>query len=340
MKIIKSAMILPGILFFSMKGYTQDRDTIPKMVRDSTSIRRRVITYAADKFAIARPLNIEFSHSAPYNYSSEAGGLKLPESRVTNFSQVKVSANINFLKRKTWLLGSTLGYRYTAVAADVTQSGTGNLVPVENDYHYHFSTLNLVYFSSLFGKRTIYSATGMVDGSEKYFERLKGIFTGTMVLKANQRTKMTIGVIVNLDPSSQSPVIPSFSYEHKFNNGLLVDINLPRSLYLRKYVFGSGRVSLGTEMDQSTFYLYDIDGSSQKYEYRQLDINSGLTYEHVVAKKFVFTAKTGMKLTPSGRIFKKEDGFGDPVFKTKPAPTYYLNIGVSFNPFSILGKKK
>ncbi|WP_205945164.1 hypothetical protein [Pedobacter psychrodurus] len=119
----------------------------------------------------------------------------------------------------------------------------------EEDFNYLFSSLNFTYFSSLFKKRMIYSSSFLVDGSEKHFERIKGIFTGTMVLKANQRTKMTAGVLVNIDQSAQSPIIPTFSYEHKFNNGLIADIVLPRSIYLRKYMFGNGRASLGTELD-------------------------------------------------------------------------------------------
>lgn len=186
----------------------------------------------------------------------------------------------------------------------------------------------------------VYSSSVMVDGSEKHFERVKGIFTGTMVLKANQRTKMTAGFLISIDPSAPTPFVPTFSYEHKFNNGLIADVVLPRSVYLRKFVFNhNGRISFGSELDRTAFYLYKLDGTNQKYEYGQMDINSGLAYEHAIGKHFMLTAKSGIKYTPSGRIFKKEDSFADPVYKVSPDPTFYFNIGISFNPFSLLGKK-
>ena len=72
-----------------------------------------------------------------------------------------------------------------------------------------------------------------MNGNDKHFERVKGIFTGTMVLKASQRTKMTAGILVSIDPSAPTPIAPTFSYEDKFNNGLIADILLPRSVYLR-----------------------------------------------------------------------------------------------------------
>lgn len=338
MNLLTKTILGSAFLLGSYPCFAQSNDSISTIKTDSTA--RRAVAYVADKFAVARPLNIEFTHSAPYNYTSKLAGSPLPSGRINTFSQAKISANINFIKRKNWLLGATLGYRYTRAEAD-NLSASGSLTfRTDEDFHYHFSSLNFSYFSNLFGKRMIYSSSVLVDGSEQHFERIKGIFTGTMVLRANQRTKMTVGVLVNIDQSAQSPVIPTFSYEHKFSNGFMADIVLPRSIYLRKTMFGNGRASIGTELDRTSFYIYDIDGTDQRYEYRQLDINSGLTYEHVVAKYFVLTAKTGLKYSPAGRLFRKEDSFASPVLEISPDPTFYFNIGVSFNPFTVLRGKK
>lgn len=329
-----------SILALAINSFSQTTDSIPKGKQDSLNFPKRVATFAADKFAITRPLNIEFTQTSPFNFKSEKDGSILPESRINRFQQVKVSANINLIKHKSWILGTTLGYRLTSAEAEIGNVGTSNII-TSNDFHYLFSSLNLTYFSSLFGKRMVYSTSVMVDGSEKHFERVRGLFTGTMVLKANQRTKMTAGLLVSIDPSAPTPFVPTFSYEHKFNNGLIADIVLPRSVYLRKFVFNrNGRISFGSELDRTAFYLYNLDGTNQKYEYGQLDINSGLTYEHAIGRHFMLTAKSGMKYTPSGRVFKKEDSFADPVYKITPDPVFYFNIGISFNPFSILGKKK
>jgi hypothetical protein len=339
MEMIKKVTLMLVVLLFTVEGFSQNTNTIPKSTKDSTNVPKRVIAYAADKFAIVRPLNIELTHSAPYHFTSEQGNISLPESKVNSFTQAKISANFNFIKRKNWLLGTTLGYRNTNVETDMIHPFTNDLKTEEEDFHYLFSSLNFSYFSTLFKKRTIYSSSIIVDGSDRHFERVRGLLTGVMVLKANQKTKMTLGLLVNIDPSAQTPVVPIFTYEHKFNNGFVADITLPKSIYLRKYVFNSGRVSIGTELDRTSFYLYNVDGTSQKYEYRQLDINSGLIYEHAIGD-FVITGKTGMKITPSGRLFKKEDSFNDAVYEIKPDPSFYFNLGISFNPFTFLGKKK
>jgi hypothetical protein len=335
---IKKVAVLIGILIESISCFAQIPDSTSRNKQDSLNFPKRVVRLVNDNFAVTRPFNVDFSSTAPYNFQSKRGADLIPNGRVIRFQQTRVSANITFLKRKTWILGTTIGYRLTSSKTEFDQNGVENIT-VATDLHYLFSTLNLTYFSSLFGKRMIYNTSALVDGSEKHLERLKGIITATMVLKANQRTKMTAGILVNIDPSSQSPFIPTFSYEHKFSDGFIADIVLPRSINLKRFIGNSGRISLGTQLDQTSFYLYNLDGTSQKYEYRQLDINSGLTYEHALGKYFMITGKSGVKITPTGKIFKKEESFADPVYRTSPDPAFYFNVGISFNPFSVFGKK-
>ena len=338
MEMIKKGTLVVSALILSAKGFSQNIDTVKLHRKDSVSIPKRTVAYAADKIAIARPLNIEFSQVAPYNFSSKRGSTNLKDGKVNDFTQAKVSANINFIKKKNWLFGATVGYRYTKSESNIFEPLSNNETLLQEDFHYLFSSLNFTYFSTLFKKRAIYSSSVVIDGSDQHLERVKGLLSGVLLLKANAKTQMTVGLAVNIDPTSQVPVIPIFTYEHKFNNGLIADITLPKSVYLRKYVFkNTGRVSLGTEMDQTTFYVYNIDGTKQRYEYRQLDINSGLIYEHAIGD-FILTGKAGMKLTPSGRLFRKQDSFDDSVFEIKPDPAFYFNVGVSFNPFTFLKK--
>ncbi|SHN19749.1 hypothetical protein [Chitinophaga sp. CF418] len=331
----KLVVSVSGMLILSVECFSQNQTG----TKDSVNMSKRVETYAADKFAVTRPLNAEFTYSAPYNFTSEQLGKSLPESKVTGFTQLKLSANYNFIKRKTWMLGLAAGYRRTSIEADITRP-EGGIKNVNDELHYLYSSVNFTYFSKLFNKRTIYTSSLLVDGSERYFERVKGLVTASMILKSNQRTKLIVGMLVNIDPSAQTPFMPTVAYEHKFSNGFSADVAFPRYLYLRKLVGSSGRLSVGSEIDRTSFYLYNLDSTSQKYEYRQLDLNSGLVYEHILTKYLLLTVKTGMKMTTSGRIFRKEDSFGDPVYEITPDPTFYFNIGVSFNPFTLLGAKK
>jgi hypothetical protein len=339
MKVIKKIILAFGILIFSLNSFSQNNDTIPKGVQESKILPLEAAAFVAEKIPSTRAFNLEFTNTSPYNFTTEKGGDTSQEGKVKRFSQIKMSTNVDFIKKKNWLLSTTLGYNYTSMKADIILPSSTGINTVDHGFHSFYAGGNFTYLSTLFHKRTIFTAGIMLEGSEKYIEKVRGLLMGTMILKANERTKMSVGVAVNIDAHAQIPVIPTFSYEHKFANRLTVDMILPRYVYIRKYIFGNGKISLGSEMDQTAFYLYNIDGTNQKYQYSQLDINSGLVYEHLIAKRFIFTAKTGIRSTPSGRLYKK-NSYSDPVFKVNADPTFYFNAGISFDPFKLMKSKK
>lgn len=315
MNTLKKTVLTSSILIFPNFYFAQTRDSIPQ----------KVMTYVAEKFPMARDFNVEFIQLTPYKFSSQLHGEDLSENKVDNFSQIKLSSNINLIKTKKWILSTNLNYRYTSIN---TENSISNFSK-NNDFHYHSETLSFTYFSKIFNKTAIYSANFSVDGSEQHFERMRGMVTGTVILKANAKTKMTVGLVGIIDPTAQIPVIPVFSYEHKFNNGWTADIILPKRFLIKKDVFENGRISFGSEMENTSFYIYDAD---KRYEFRQLEINSGAIYEHKLGN-FIGTLKTGIKAIPNSRIFEKNESFKNYFFEAKPKTSFYFNIGLSYNPF-------
>ncbi len=298
-------------------------------VKDSTSAK--TMAYIAEKFPITRVLNVEYNQLTPYTFSSKLRGQELSEGEVKNFQRAKMSANINLITKQRWVVSTNLNYRYMSADTEMDDPAGNVFSGSKEDYHYHSESFTFTYFSRLFRKMVIYSASASVDGSEQHFERFRGIATATMVLKANAKTKMSVGLLVAIDPSVQTPVIPTFTYEHKFNNGLIADIILPRSVYLRKSIAENGRLSIGSELDVASFYLYNIDNN--KYEFRQIDINSGLMYEHYLGSSFVATLKGGAKSMMRSRVFEKSESYDSYIFQAKPQTAFYVNVGLSFNPF-------
>lgn len=90
---------------------------------------------------------------------------------------------------------------------------------------------------------------------------------------------------------------------------------------MRKNVFQHGRLSLGTELDGTSFYLYS---HTKRYEYRQVEINSGAIYEHKLGVNLIGTFKTGLRATPSSRIFEKQESFNNFIFEGNAKSSFYL----------------
>ncbi|WP_312824343.1 DUF6268 family outer membrane beta-barrel protein [Epilithonimonas sp.] len=315
MKILNK-IILPLAILPLNKIIAQKKDSIPQ----------KVVAFVTDKFPQTRDLNVEFTQLTPYKFSPELYDADLPENKIKNYQQVKANANVYFIKNRKWMLSTSLNYRFTHLESENEMPLFNN----EQNFHYHSEALSLTRFSKLFNKIAIYSATASVDGSEQNFERIRGMLTASLVLKATADTKMTVGLAVIIDPSAQVPAMPIFTYEHRFGNGWVADVILPKKVVMRKDIFKNGRLSLGTEMDGTNFYLYP-DG--KRYEFRQLEINSGAMYEHKLGNNLIGTLKAGLRATPSSRIFAKEDSFKDYIFDMNAKPSFYFNVGISYNPF-------
>ncbi|EJL75476.1 DUF6268 family outer membrane beta-barrel protein [Chryseobacterium populi] len=320
MKIIRKALVPLAMLPFKNIVSAQKKDSIP----------HKVVAFVTDKFPQTRDLNIEYIQLTPYKYSSAFQGMDLPDNKVKNFSQVNANANIYFIKNRKWILSTALNYRFTSIETENPTSLFSGESSNKGNFHYHSEALTFTHFSKLFNKIAVYSATASVDGSDQHFERVRGMATGNIILKANAKTKMSVGLAVLIDRSAQIPVLPVFTYEHKFDNGWTADIILPQKLLMRKNIFSNGRISLGSEMNNTSFYLYNSD---KTYEFRQLAINSGAIYEHNLGSNFIGTLKTGLRFMPKARIFDKEESFKDYIFEATPKPSFYFNIGISYNPF-------
>jgi hypothetical protein len=318
-----------GLLLANSVCFSQTTDSA-----SSSNIPQKVIRYAADRFPTTRMLMVEYSQVGSFRYSFKPSDATLPKNKVDNQRLLKVNVNLNLIKKQKWMLGAIFSYRYMTATAEAPGFFSGTAGLEKNGFHYHSTGINAAYFSKLFNKMTIYSGSLIVDGSDQHFERIKGRVTGTIVLKASAQTKITASLTAIIDPSTALPVLPTFSYEHRFANGLMVDALLPQRLMIKKDVFNKGRVSLGSELTTNSFYLYNIDSTSRKYEFRQTELNSGIMYEHLIGKYFSAFIKTGIKNSMNARIFKKSESVNDFIFEAKPNAALYLNIGLSVNPFA------
>ncbi|WGQ13739.1 hypothetical protein [Sphingobacterium faecium] len=338
MEIIKKMILLAVLCFLSSKAQSQTADTLSQKqkLQDTTNMRRNALAYASRQFAMVRPFHVEFSQVAPYRYTPQRDGVTLSENKVSTYHQIKANANLYFLAKKKLILGATFSYRYITAENNFTIPSSGLMRTVKDDFTYHSTSLNFTYVSKIFNKPFVLNTSLVVDGSAKHFERLKGLAIGTIVLKADKQTKLMAGILVNVDPSTELPLLPMITYERKLTNGMMIDLMMPKQLLVRKQVLSRGRISLGTELDRNGFYPYNINEQmpSQRYEYRQIELDNGVIYEHLIGDYLILTARTGAKWIAISRLFEKEKTFSKEWLEIAAKPTAYFNLGISFNPFA------
>lgn len=145
-----------SIFVFSFIGYSQTTDSLKVQ-------QNKVLFNINDRFALARPFNIRYTTLTPAPYQINDLGLA-NKGKLDNFSQLQFSSNLIFIKKQRFTFGGTLLYKYNMFDNKYPSNYITPSTQTYSDFHYHTTALNVAYFSKLFHKTAIYTATLAVDG--------------------------------------------------------------------------------------------------------------------------------------------------------------------------------
>ena len=326
---MQKKLLLSLLLLFSlMINAQQKNDTLQQAVQKTIS----------DKFPTARMLDVQFQRYLPTDYESESNGQPDAKGVISNHYRLKAAANIPIYEKTRFRLTGSLIYKFESYQLSDVQVPLGNAVnyDTKNDFHYFSTILSYNYKAMLFKKPFICNTSIIADGSNKGYERIKGNITATLVLKKNEYNTFAIGLLVNLDPSAPLPAFPIVSYEHKFeSNPWTFDFILPQRIMFKRPLLNDGRISIGAEMGGDGFYIYpNQPGYKEVYEYRQLEIKSGITYEYNLGNGLFSTFKAGFSNVLKSKITERGESAKDYVWKSKQDGTAYFSLGISYSPRS------
>ena len=123
-------------------------------------------------------------------------------------------------------------------------------------------------------------------------------------MKRNQTTTMTLGARLNTSPTAIFSILPVFSLEHKMSDKWMLDLTFPKYGYIRKDVFGNGRLSAGIRYEGELFFTYPKQtGFMDTYTYNRSEIGTELMYEYHLSQNFIFTIRGGVSMFTAFFIF-------------------------------------
>lgn len=316
--------------------------TFVKAQSETDSLKQKTTLSIKEKFPRTRALNFEYGQSLSRDFNSEIFAQDFQEGEIKAQRTFSASANIPLYKTRKWSLTGSLNYQFNELEFDNIET-TDFTVFEHNgivDFHNFSTALSSTYFSSLFKKPVIYNASLIVDGNDKGIERLKGLVGLSLIMKRTERTTITLGAIVFVDPTSQLPFFPTFSYNHRFKNSKWeVDFILPQRLLFRRFVGENGRFSIGSSFGSTGFYVnVDNPNFAETFEYSQLEIKSGIIYEHRFNDYLIGTFQGGLQNFISNRLTEKAKPTSDFIYENNQDATGYFKVGISIDPFA--GKKK
>jgi hypothetical protein len=149
---------------------------------------------------------------------------------------------------------------------------------------------------------------------------------------------MTAGIILQSNPNAISPVLPTFSYNHKFTDSQWqLDLVLPKYAYVRRALFSGSRISVGTAFDSEAIFTYPKSSAYPgSYNYNQNAFKTGFIYEYGLNNSFIASFGGGMNTPLKGQI--RQVGETASMLTVKTDNTLYFNVGLSYNLFG-KGKK-
>jgi len=289
------------------------------------------------EFSKTRIFNLEYDQTFSRSFDSELDEGNFTEGKIAKQQSIDFAANVPIYSKGKWNLSGSGRYNYYHFEfEDVENISNYPHTPYEKlDFHHYGLSLNSTYFSMLFKKPVIYNASVLIDGSENGLERVKGIIGASLILKRTENTTITLGLIGIIDPASQIPFAPVFSYFHKFKNSEWeFDFIMPQRILFRRPFTEKGRLSVGTTFGADAFYFdKNLSFLPHTYSYSQLKIDGGLIYEHRLSHQLIVTFKAGARKYISNRMTKKDQSNKNYIYKNHQGMTGYFNIGISYNPF-------
>lgn len=306
----------------------QSKDDSVRLMRDIMT-QQSALRYPALRLAVVQVETIGGTH-----YTSTLQGKDFLNGTVRPERTVKAIFNVPVYTSGRQELSVIAAYN----AQENALTHTVNQIPqyriTDGEYNLQNASLGLNYkrTDSLFSKPVVWGGTLVTNFSlQSAYSRTTGLIYGIIPLKTTRTTRIYAGLVLSSDPSSITPVIPTFSYWHKFaGSPWEISLDLPTRALMRRPVFSKGLLSLGTELAQNNL-IRKIDQLPFQggFAFKDLDLKNGFTLEYPVLRKVLIGCGGGLLYTASYRIQDPGKSNNNYLVGIKRNPGPYFNISIS-----------
>lgn len=334
----KTKLTLLLLTFYVTKSSAQhpNKDMLQKM---KDSITMVYLTEIAKRQPLLRQASLTTDFISKGNFKS----LLADDSRVYNgklgISRTKAVFNVPISKwgKNSFNAGITYVKQNLSLDANsLEQNAVANKGTL--------STLGLVasysLADSLMGSPVFYSASVTALTNElTSIQRLSYMGSVIISVKRTPSTMTNIGLIMMVTPNTMMP-IPYFGYWHKFSqSNLELNVEFPSNITLRKPFSNRFWATFGTAIDGSPAFIQHQSAThSLALLYETTELRTSLGLEHMVGKKLVLGARSGVINTVNNRLMRKDADRSDYLIKNKMGIAPFFNFSISLLPFLIAKK--
>ncbi len=290
---------------------------------------------AALRYPTLRMATVQVESAGNVHYTSKLYGKDFLSGTIQPKSTVKAMFNFPVYRSEKQEISVITAYN----SQETVLKNTVNQVPQSTIGDGTYTLQNLLLAlnyrrtDSLFHKPVIWGGTLLTGFSlQSSYSRSTGLFYGIIPLKTTRTTRISAGLVVSIDPSSITPVIPTFSYWHKFSGSPWeISLDLPTRVLLRRALFSKGLVSFGTEaVENKLLRKVDQPFLQGGFAFKDLDLKNGFTMEYPIFRKVLIGCGGGLLYTTTYRVQdpgKKNSNYAVGI-KRNPGPYFNINISL------------
>lgn len=197
-------------------------------------------------------------------------------------------------------------------------------------------SLNFSKTDAIFHTPVVYSAVVTAITDElKSIKRFN--FNGSIAfpVKNTADVSLSLGALVQIDPSAPFPVLPIVNYYRRLNySGLHLIVDLPQGVSLKQTLSKNAWVYLGsTASTYASFYETGNPSLPERFSYNTIEFKTGPGFEYLIGKYVMLGISGGINTIASASIIAKGDNYKDAVIMNTNKATPFGEFRISFLPF-------
>lgn len=314
---------------------TESADTINthNKVTDWAYIKGRIEREIKDQFPRMRFIDINYRRYTPANISYWGNDISKTKAEFHDSQNLEVSLNVPFYIKPKVKLVALARYDYNNWNMKNYRTANNNspherFFKKETSHVYNTGVLGSYLFSAL-GKITMLNFQLIGEGSVKGYENFIGIGYATMILKQSQQGSMSIGLVAMLDRQSPVPIIPTFTYTKKLDNGWALDVFLPKHVFIRKSILKNSRITLGADIDSKRIYLESKDNKMYIHKHNEFKLVS--FYDHHFSEQFIFSFGGELINSFGGKMMRSNKSQKNYLMKSSQNMNFNIQTSISYS---------
>lgn len=197
-------------------------------------------------------------------------------------------------------------------------------------------SLNFSRTDAIFHTPVVYTAVfTAISDNLKSVKRFN--FNGSIAfpLKHTADVSLSLGALVQIDPSAPFPVLPIVSYYRRLaNNGLHLILDFPQGLTLKQPLSHNAWIYIGSTANTFTsFYKPNNPSLPERISYNSIELKSGPGFEYLFGKYLILGISGGINTIVSATFVAKGDNYNNAFVKNTNKATPYGELRISLLPF-------